>query len=115
MNLKRKGIHLEGLRKLSNPNDFAVNYFNSGIDEIIFHDMVASLYERNNIFNIIETACQEIFILIIVSGGIRSLDDIEKALRSGADKVAINTQAVKIPDFITKASRTFAPSGRWIY
>ena len=49
-----KGIHLEGLRKLGNPNDFAVNYFNSGIDEIIFHDMVASLYERNNIFNIIE-------------------------------------------------------------
>ena len=102
-----KGIHLEGLRKLGNPNDFAVNYFNSGIDEIIFHDMVASLYERNNIFNIIETACQEIFIPIIVSGGIRSLDDIEKALRSGADKVAINTQAVKTPDFITKASRTF--------
>ena len=102
-----KGIHLEGLRKLGNPNDFAVNYFNSGIDEIIFHDMVASLYERNNIFNIIEKACQEIFIPIIVSGGIRSLKDIEKALKSGADKVAINTQAVKTPDFITTASRTF--------
>ena len=49
-----KGIHLEGLRKLGNPNEFALRYFNEGIDEIVFHDSVASLYERNNIFNIIE-------------------------------------------------------------
>jgi len=102
-----KGIHLEGLRKLGNPNDFAVKYFTEGIDEIVFHDSVASLYERNNIFNVIEKACEEIFIPIIVSGGIRSLDDIEIALKSGADKVAINTQAVKTPEFISKAARTF--------
>lgn len=102
-----KGIHLEGLRKLGNPNEFALRYFNEGIDEIVFHDSVASLYERNNIFNIIEKACREIFIPIIVSGGIRTLNDIENALRSGADKVAINTQAVKTPKFISKAARTF--------
>ncbi len=102
-----KGIHLEGLRKLGHPNDFALKYFNEGIDEIIFHDSVASLYERNNIFHVVEEACQEIFIPIIVSGGIRSLLDIEKALKSGADKVAINTQAVKTPNFIKEASRTF--------
>lgn len=102
-----KGIHLEGLRKLGNPNSFAVKYFSDGIDEIIFHDSVASLYERNNIFNIIEKACQEIFIPIIISGGIRTLHDIENALKSGADKVAINTQAVKTPKFISEAARTF--------
>lgn len=102
-----KGIHLEGLRKLGNPNSFAVKYFSDGIDEIIFHDSVASLYERNNIFNIIEKACQEIFIPIIISGGIRTLNDIENALKSGADKVAINTQAVKTPKFISEAARTF--------
>tara|TARA_X000000368_G_scaffold153911_1_gene121267 strand:- start:18631 stop:19377 length:747 start_codon:yes stop_codon:yes gene_type:complete len=102
-----KGIHLEGLRKLGNPNEFALKYFNEGIDEIVFHDSVASLYERNNIFNVIEKACKEIFIPIIVSGGIRTLDDIENALKSGADKVAINTQAVKTPKFISKAARTF--------
>ena len=79
----------------------------SGIDEIIFHDSVASLYERNNIFNVIEQACEEIFIPIIISGGIRNLKDIEKALNSGADKVAINTQAVKTPKFITEAARSF--------
>jgi imidazole glycerol-phosphate synthase subunit HisF len=102
-----KGIHLEGLRKLGNPNTFASRYFNGGIDEIIFHDSVASLYERNNIFNVIQKACEEIFIPIIVSGGIRNLFDIENALKSGADKVAINTQAVKTPEFITEAAQTF--------
>ena len=102
-----KGIHLEGLRKLGDPNKFALKYFMSGIDEIIFHDSVASLYERNNIFNVIEQACEEIFIPIIISGGIRNLKDIEKALSSGADKVAINTQAVKTPKFISEAARNF--------
>ncbi len=102
-----KGIHLEGLRKLGNPNEFALNYFNDGIDEIIFHDSVASLYERNNIFNVIEKASEEVFIPIIVSGGIRNLRDIETALKSGADKVAINTQAVKTPKFISEAAHNF--------
>lgn len=102
-----KGIHLEGLRKLGNPNNFAFKYYMEGIDEIVFHDAVASLYERNNIFNVIERACEEIFIPIIVSGGIRTLKDIECALVSGADKVAINTQAVKTPNFITTAAKTF--------
>ena len=102
-----KGIHLEGLRKLGNPNEFASRYFHEGIDEIVFHDAVASLYERNNIFDVIEKACEQIFIPIIISGGIRSLKDIELALKSGADKVAINTQAVKNPSFINEAAKSF--------
>tara|TARA_Y100000768_G_scaffold383895_1_gene366863 strand:+ start:417 stop:1151 length:735 start_codon:yes stop_codon:yes gene_type:complete len=102
-----KGVHLEGLRKLGNPNDFAKKYYKEGIDEIIFHDSVASLYERNNIFNVIENAVNEVYIPITISGGIRTIKDIEKALKSGADKIAINTQAVRKPNFVKEAVKNF--------
>lgn len=102
-----KGIHLEGLRKVGNPHELAVSYYEAGIDEIIFMDAVASLYGRNNLFHIIEQACRDVFVPITVGGGIRSLDDIEQALKSGADKVAINTQAVKTPQLVSEAARVF--------
>ena len=102
-----KGIHLEGLRKVGDPNQMARSYYDGGIDEIIFMDAVASLYGRNNLFHIIENACQNVFIPITVGGGIRSLHDIELALKAGADKVAINTQAIKTPDLIRLAARNF--------
>jgi cyclase len=102
-----KGIHLEGLRKIGDPNQIAVKYYREGIDEIIFMDAVASLYGRNNLFHIIERACEDIFVPITVGGGIRSVSDIEKALRSGADKVAINTQAIKTPLLIKEAAKIF--------
>lgn len=102
-----KGIHLEGLRKIGDPNQIAINYYNDGIDEIIFMDAVASLYNRNSLFHIIEKACKDVFIPITVGGGIRTIDDIGKALKAGADKVAINTQAIKTPELIKEASRTF--------
>jgi cyclase len=100
-----KGIHLEGLRKVGDPNALAVRYYNEGAEEIIFMDAVASLYERNNLFHIIEKACQDVFIPITVGGGIRTIEDIKKALRAGADKVAINTAAIKNPQLIQDASR----------
>lgn len=102
-----KGIHLEGLRKVGNPHELAVRYYEAGIDEIIFMDAVASLYGRNNLFHIIEQACRDVFVPITVGGGIRSLGDIEQALKSGADKVALNTQAVKTPQLISEAARVF--------
>lgn len=102
-----KGIHLEGLRKIGNPNLLAKKYYLEGIDEIIFMDAVASLYGRNNLFNLIENACKDIFIPITIGGGIRSVSDIEHALKSGADKIAINTQAIIYPDFIREASRIY--------
>ena len=92
-----KGIHFEGLRKVGFPQELALEYYHNGIDEILFMDAVASLYERNNLFHIVEAACQEIFVPITIGGGIRSIKDIEIALQSGADKVAINTQAIKTP------------------
>ena len=102
-----KGIHLEGLRKIGNPNLLAKKYYDEGIDEIIFMDAVASLYGRNNLFHIIERACQEIFIPITIGGGIRSVQDIELALKSGADKITLNTQAIKNPSIIREASRIY--------
>ncbi len=102
-----KGINLEGLRKIGNPIEIALKYYHAGIDEILFMDSVASLYDRNNLFGIIQQACREIFIPITIGGGIRSVADIEMALKSGADKVAINTQAIKNPDLIREASRIY--------
>jgi cyclase len=102
-----KGIHLEGLRKVGDPIELAKKYYQEGIDEIIFMDAVASLYGRNNLFHIIEKACKEVFVPITIGGGIRSVKDIELALQSGADKIALNTQAVKTPEIITEASRIY--------
>ena len=59
-----KGIQLEGLRKIGEPNEIAFSYYNEGIDEIVFMDAVASLYDRNNLFNVIEKACTNIFVPI---------------------------------------------------
>lgn len=102
-----KGIQLEGLRKLGNPNMFAKNYYDHGIDEIIYMDIVASLYERTNILNIIRRTTQDVFIPITVGGGIRSVDNVREVLRAGADKVVINTAAIKNPAIITLISERF--------
>lgn len=102
-----KGIQLEGLRKLGNPNELALKYYDEGIDEIIFMDAVAAYYDRNSLSHIIEMACENIFVPITVGGGIRKEEDIKELLNVGADKVAINTQAVKDPSFLTKMSKVF--------
>lgn len=102
-----KGIHLEGLRKVGDPNELAKKYYDSGVDEIIFMDAVAAYYDRNNLSHIIEKACSDVFVPITVGGGIRTIENIQTALNFGADKVAINTQCVKDPSFIQHASKTF--------
>ena len=102
-----KTIQLEGLRKLGNPNEFAIKYYNQGVDEIIYEDIVASLYDRNNIFDILQKTVQNVFIPVTVGGGLRSIQDVEKALRFGADKVSINSAAIKNPKIITEISRNF--------
>ena len=102
-----KGIHLEGLRVVGKPRELARKYYSEGADEIIFMDVVASLYGRNNILSDVRQAAEEIFIPLTVGGGIRSLDDIVEALRNGADKVAINTAATKNPALLKEASMAF--------
>lgn len=105
-----KGIHLEGLRVLGKPEDFARFYYENGADELIYIDVVASLYNRNSLHDIITKTAREIFIPLTVGGGLRTIEDIRSVLRAGADKVSLNTAAIKNPDFIHTASRIFGSS-----
>jgi cyclase len=105
-----KGIHLEGLRVLGKPEVFAKYYYENGADELIFQDTVASLYERNSLHDIISRTAQEIFIPLTVGGGLRTIEDIRFVLRAGADKVSINTAAIKNPEFIREAAHRFGSS-----
>ena len=79
-----KGVHLEGLRVLGKPEDFARYYYSQGADELIFQDVVASLYGRNSLTEIISKTAKEIFIPLTVGGGIKTVGDISTILRSGA-------------------------------
>lgn len=102
-----KGIELDGLRVLGKAWEFAKKYYLEGVDELIFQDVVASLYRRNSLKEIIMQTAKEAFIPITVAGGLRSVEDIRQVLHSGADKVAINTAAVENPNLICEASRIF--------
>ena len=102
-----KGIQFEGLRKLGDPNDFALRYYQQGIDEIYYEDIVASLYERNTLLEIVEKATRDIFVPVTVGGGLRSVGDVEAVLRSGADKISVNTAAIKNPKLITDIASRF--------
>ena len=102
-----KGRCLEGLKKIGRPNEMSKKYYEGGVDEIVFLDAVASLYDRNSLIDILKQATKETFIPITIGGGIKTIKDIKGALSAGADKVAINTQAVKNLDFIREAAEMF--------
>lgn len=105
-----KGIHLEGLRVMGKPELFAKHYYEQGADELMFMDVVASLFERNSLHEIITNTAKEIFIPLTVGGGIRTIEDIRNVLRSGADKVCLNTAAIKNPTIISEAALKFGSS-----
>ncbi len=102
-----KGIHLEGLRVVGDPQTFARRYYEAGADELVYMDIVASLYGRNSLTDIVKRAAQDIFIPMTVGGGVRSVEDAKMLLRAGADKVAVNTAATLRPALITEISRRF--------
>ena len=105
-----KGIHMEGLRVLGSSEDFAEYYYKNGADELFYQDVVASLYERNSLYELVKKTANAISIPLTVGGGIRSLDDISKLLESGADKVSLNTSVIKDPSLIDKAAKKFGSS-----
>ena len=102
-----KGINLEGLRVLGKPEIFAKNYYDNGADELFYQDVVASLYGRNTLDDQIKKTAKEIFIPLTVGGGIRNIDDIARILTLGADKISINSAAIKNPLLIKQASEYF--------
>lgn len=102
-----KGVRMEGLRIMGKPEDAALRYYHDGADELIYIDLVASLYQREAILSLVRRTAQQVFIPLTVGGGIRTIDDIRTMLRAGADKVAINTAAVKRPNFIREAAQIF--------
>lgn len=102
-----KGVHLEGLRVIGDPQAYARRYYEQGADELIYMDIVASLYGRSKLTDIVRRTAHDVFVPMTVGGGIRSIDDVRDLLRAGADKVAINTAAVKRPELIQEVARRF--------
>lgn len=103
-----KPVHFEGLRKVGPPADIAENYYAQGADEIMYVDIVASLYQREILIDHIKATADRIFVPFGVGGGVRSVDDFSRLFHSGADKVVINTHAVQSnPDLIDEAAKVF--------
>jgi len=102
-----KGVHLEGLRVIGDPQEYARMYYEQGADELVYIDIVASLYGRSKLTEIVRRAAHDVFVPMTVGGGIRNVDDVGDLLRAGADKVAINTAAVRRPELVTEVSRRY--------
>jgi cyclase len=101
-------VHFEGLRKVGLPTELAKKYYEQGADEVMYIDIVSSLYQRDIIFEEIEKTASEIFIPFGVGGAVRSVDDFSKLFHLGADKVAVNTYAVQEdPSLINRAAEIF--------
>ena len=93
---------MEGLRKVGDPGEFARAYFDQGADEINYQDIVATLYARNSIGALVTTTAESVFVPITVGGGIRTAKDAAQMVRKGADKICLNTAAVRMPGLIAQ-------------
>lgn len=102
-----KGVNFKNLRYAGDPVCLAARYSEEGADEIVFLDITATNEARQTIKNVVENVSKKVFIPLTVGGGIRSLEDIRNILLAGADKVSLNTAAVKNPDIIKQASNAF--------
>lgn len=102
-----KGVNLEGVRVVGDPKEYALRYYKDGIDEIIYMDSVATLYGRNSLSDLVMQTVEDVFVPMTVGGGIRTLDDVDAMMRAGADKIAVNTAAIKRPELLSEISRLF--------
>lgn len=102
-----KGVNFVNLRDAGDPVEMAQVYNQAGADELVFLDITATHEDRDIIYDVVYRTAEQVFIPLTVGGGISNLDTIRKLLRAGADKVSINSAAVRDPDFINQAARQF--------
>lgn len=102
-----KGVHFKNLRYAGDPVELAKWYSDEGADEIVFLDITATIEKRKTILNVVEKTAKNVFVPLTVGGGIKSIEDIRDLLNAGADKVAINTAAVKNPQLVRQSSEIF--------
>ncbi|WP_405151635.1 imidazole glycerol phosphate synthase subunit HisF [Sphaerisporangium sp. NBC_01403] len=102
-----KGVNFENLRDAGDPVELARRYDAEGADELTFLDITASSGDRETMFDVVRRTAEQVFIPLTVGGGVRSVDDVNRLLRAGADKVSLNTAAITRPELLTEASRRF--------
>lgn len=102
-----KGVNFEGIKDVGDPVELAVEYNRQGADEIVFYDITASYEGRGVMLDVVRKTAQQVFVPLCVGGGIASVQDFRDTLRAGADKVSVNSQAVKNPKLISDAAEIF--------
>ena len=102
-----KGTNFEGLRNIASPVEFAKHYSSAGADELVFYDITASSDGRKLFTDILRETARNVFIPLCVGGGINSVEDFDRVLKCGADKVSVNTGAIKRPELITEAAKLY--------
>ncbi|MEW9548600.1 imidazole glycerol phosphate synthase subunit HisF [Nonomuraea sp. NPDC050783] len=102
-----KGVNFENLRDAGDPVELARRYDEEGADELTFLDITASSGERETMLDVVRRTAEQVFIPLTVGGGVRSVEDVNRLLRAGADKVSLNTAAIARPELLTEASRRF--------
>lgn len=102
-----KGVNFQGIQDVGDPVECAAEYNRQGADELVFYDITASHEGRGVILDVVRRAAQQVFVPLTVGGGISTIDDFRETLRAGADKVSINSSAVKNPKLIAEAADIF--------
>lgn len=102
-----KGVNFEGLREISSPVELAKYYSENGADELVFYDITASSDGRKLFTDILRETCSNVFIPMTVGGGINSVEDFDRVLNCGADKVSVNSGAIKDPSIVSKAAKLY--------
>ncbi len=102
-----KGVNFQNLRDAGDPVELARRYDAEGADELTFLDITASSGERATMYDVVSRTAEQVFIPLTVGGGIRAVEDVDKLLRAGADKVSVNTAAIARPEFLREAAHRF--------
>ena len=102
-----KGVQFEGLRDVGDPVELAMRYEEAGADEVTFLDISATQEERGTLWELVRRTAERLFIPLTVGGGVRTVDDVGRALRAGSDKVSLNSAAVARPEVLTECAERF--------